>query len=41
MVGNKDPKRPRINKDGSQRPSTGPGSRGGRGGYNKKFKSNI
>ena len=40
MVGNKDPKRPRINEDGSQRPSSGPGSRGGRGGY-KKFKFNI
>jgi hypothetical protein len=39
MVGNKDPKRPRINEDGSQRPSSGPGSRGGKGGYNKKFKS--
>jgi hypothetical protein len=39
MVGNKDPKRPRINEDGSQRPSSGPGSRGGKGGYNKKIKA--
>jgi hypothetical protein len=39
MVGNKDPKRPRINEDGSQRPSSGPGSRGGKGEYNKKIKA--
>jgi hypothetical protein len=41
LVGNIDSKRTRNNEDGSQRPSSGPGSRGGRGAYTKKFESNI